>query len=482
MNVWIKRSLSTAAVAGGLFFAGAAVANADTGTGSGLAENLTSSNLSAPIEIGSVDLGLTTQSSSSHSTAVTHTDRKGTTTSTKNSASTQKSTLGLSTGKIITDPAGTLSSVTRSTTDRSRHNTSGAASQHTKGSIKAPISIGGAKVTAQNEQSSTDSSKVVRTGKHGTSTSEQRNVHSSRTGGSLGTGAITLDPNGAVDTSKSIAGSSDRHGSKVSSSSATDVTGSLPISAGGLEAQGWSESYDANYRRTSAAGHHGNRTDVESNERASRTAAGLGVGRFVADPSAALNDRRSSLFETGRNGRYTLANDQATTGSLAAPFRFDGITGFVSSDQASRRVRGTEASDRRGTVSKVVTDEQASHQAIAGRSGAVTGNPALDFADHRSSIVAGDRDGSIVRSDRDGYATYALPYSYEGFGLLGDFGNASRRTAVEQVADHRGTTTRTETDEHANRTLPAYNFDGFRGAPQGDLELDRIAQLTQLDK
>ncbi|WP_405063325.1 hypothetical protein OG474_17260 [Kribbella sp. NBC_01505] len=465
MNVWVKRSLSTAAVAGGLFFAGAAVAHADTGHAQ--SEDVTTGKVAAPIEIGSIDLGLETSSSSSHSSTVSHTGKKGTTTSTKQSSKTTKNKVGLSTGKITADPVGTLSSVTRSTARRS--------SNHTSGSVQSPVSIGGAKLTAEHEETSANAQKTVRTDKHGTSVSERRTVRGSKTGGSVGTGAITLDPNAAFDSHQSSVG---KHNT-VGSHSATDAAGSLPISFGGLKAQGWSDTYSLDYSKTKVSDRHGSRTDVRSDERATHTGAGVVVGRLVADPQAAVSDRRSTLLHNDRGSRYALVTDQATTGSLSAPFKFDGVSGFVTSQQASKSVRGTEVVDKHRTVRKVVTNESASSQTIAGHSGAITGNPSLDFADHRSSLIAGDRHDSIIRTDRDGYATYALPYSYDGFGVAGDFANASRRSVVEQVADRNGTTTRTETDQHAERKLPAYNFAGFRGAPQGDFGFSELAELIK---
>ncbi|MFI5734346.1 hypothetical protein ACIA49_29795 [Kribbella sp. NPDC051587] len=481
MNVWVKRSLSTAAVAGGLFFAGAAAAHADTGTAHD--EGLLGGKASAPIEIGSIDLGVQSSSSSSHSSTVSHTGKQGTTTSTKQSTKSTKDSIGLSTGKITADPAATLKSVTRSTTHRSDGAVSGKQSQHTQGSVQAPVSIGGVKLTGQHEETSTSAEKVTRSDKHGTSVSERRTVRGSKTGGSLETGSITLNPNGSLDTRQVAGGSADRRGnSSIFSHSATDAAGSLPISFGGLKAQGWSDTYSLDYSKQKSTGKHGSRTEERSDERATHTGAGVEVGRLVADPQAELSDRRSFLGQTDRHGRYTLISDQATTGSLSAPFRFDGVSGFVTSQQASRTVRATEVANQHRTVRKIVTDESASSQTIAGHSGAVTGDPSLDFADHRSSLIAGDRHSSIVRRDHDGYAAYAFPYSYDGFGVAGDFANASRHSVIDQVADRHGVTTRTETDQKANRTLPAYNFQGFHGSPEGVVDFSRISQLTQLDK
>ncbi|MGC4937403.1 hypothetical protein [Kribbella sp. DT2] len=480
MNVWIKRSLSTAAVAGGLFIAGAAVAQASTETGH--ADNSGSASLSSPLEIGSIGLGLQSESSSKHSSTVTKTGKHGTATTTKESASGRKDALGLSTGKISIDPSATLKSVTKSSGHKSDESVKGSAKQHTSGSIKAPISIGGAQLTTEHEDWSATSKKTVVKGKHGTSTSEQSKEHASKTGTSVGVGELKVNPQGSFDSHKSIAGWFGEDGAGVVGAKAgSTVKGSSPISFGGVTAKTSHQEASTAHRAETVTTKRGTWTEEHSSEQISSTDAGLAVGRFTADPKAVLTDRRGGFFATDGDDKVVAGSTSKTTGKLAAPFHFDGVSGFVSQAQASKTSDSKAFENEHGSVSKTVTKESASHQAIAGKSGAISGRPSLSLVDQRNDLFATDGDDTVVLSDRKTVAHSAFPYSYDGFALAGDFGQSTAKTVTEEVADHNGTTTRTESDEQAERVQPAYVFDGFRGNPKGDFDLAELTSLKHLN-
>lgn len=480
MNVWIKRSLSTAAVAGGLFIAGAAVAQASTETGH--ADSSGSAALSSPLEIGSVGLGIQSESSSKHSSTVTTTGKHGTATTTKESASGRKDSLGLSTGKVSVDPSTTLKSVTKSSGHKSDDTVKGSVQQHSSGSVKAPISIGGAKLTTEHEDWSATSKKTVVKDKHGTSTSEQSKEHASKTGTSVGVGELKVAPQGSFDSHKSIAGWFGEDGAGVvGSKSGSTVKGSAPISFGGVTAKTSHQEAATEHRAETVTNRRGTWTKEHSSEYISSTDAGLAVGRFTADPQAVLTDRRGGFFATDGDDKFVAGSSSDTAGKLAAPFHFDGVSGFVSQAQASKVSDHKAFENEHGSVSKTVTKESASHQAIAGKSGAISGKPSLAFLDRRNDVFATDGDDTVVASDRKSVVHSAFPYSYEGFALAGDFGQATAKTVTEEVADHHGTTTRTESDEQAERVRPAYVFDGFKGDFERAVDVAELTNLKHLD-
>ncbi len=395
MNVWIKRSLSTAAVAGGLLIAGAAVAQASTETGH--AGNSGSAALSSPLEIGSISLGLQSESSSEHSSTVTTTGKHGTATTTKESASGRKDALGLSTGKISVDPSATLKSVTKSSGHKSDGNVKGSVKQHTSGSIKAPISIGGAKLTTEHEDWSATSKKTVVKGKNGTSTSEQSKEQASKSGTSVGVGELKVNPQGSFDSHKSIAGWFGENGAGiVGAKSGSTVKGSAPISFGGLTATTSHQEASTAHRAETLTTKRGTWTEEHSSEQISSTDAGLAVGRFTADPKAVLTDRRGGFFATDGDDEFVAGSSSKTAAKLAAPFHFDGVSGFVSQAQASRIADSKAFENEHGSVTKTVTKESASQQAIAGKAGELTGKPALNLVDHRNILFA--TDGAHLKS------------------------------------------------------------------------------------
>ncbi|MEV6284062.1 hypothetical protein [Kribbella sp. NPDC051770] len=480
MNIWVKRSLSTAAVAGGLFFAGSLAAQASTETGA--AEANDSASLSSPLEIGSVGLGLSSESSSKHSSTVTHTDRRGTATTTKTSESGRKDTVGLKTGKVSVNPSATLKSVTKAVGQKSEHGAKGSVQQHSSGSVKSPISIGGTELTTEHENWSATSKKTTISGKKGSVTSEESKEQASKTSTSVGVGELKVDPQGSFDSHKSVTGWFGEDGAGlVGSDSKTVTEGSSPISFGGLTAHTSQQQAATGHRKQTVTTRRGTWTEEHSDEQISGTEAGLNVGQFVADPKAIVIDRRRSIFATDGEDSVVGLNSSDTSGKLAAPFHFDGVSGFVSQAQASKTSDSKSFENEHGSVTKTVTKESASHQAIAGKSGAISGKPSLAFLDRRNDVFATDGDDTVVASDRKSVVHSAFPYSYDGFALAGDFGQATAKTVTEEVADHSGTTTRTESDEQAERVQPAYVFDGFRGDFERTVDVAELTDLKHLD-
>ncbi|TCJ00878.1 hypothetical protein [Aeromicrobium sp. IC_218] len=124
MHTWIKRSLGVAAVAGGLMLAGAATAHADDGS-----QPSHRTSLSAPVSIGTIDVGLGRESHE-RSTGRTGCGCSGS----GDSRSSERSGLEVEVGRTTLDPVATLGG-----SGGSHHGERGA-------TVKAPVDV--EKVTA----------------------------------------------------------------------------------------------------------------------------------------------------------------------------------------------------------------------------------------------------------------------------------------------------------------------------------------------
>lgn len=482
MHTWIKRSLGTAAIAGGLVFAGATMASADDSTSSN--QNATGSSFSSPITIGGIDAGATSERSSSSTSTVTRTDDRGrTTTDSRTSKDASKGSYGLSTKGITLDPSAiTRSASTKSSSRDDSGRSAASSSDATSVRGSSPVKVGGITLTGTSERAASDSRTSTRTDEKGTRTSERSSESASKTGGTIGTRDITANPAGALTDRRSTTSSSDRIGDRGTSRSTSETAGDLsaPVKIGGAFADVTDERADKDARTETVTDENGTRSQTERNATASRTQGGLDVGSIAADPAGLLRDAR-----TGSSSSDRLGDEDANTSSsrsalgLTAPVRAEGVSGGVSREDASARERESLVRDEDRTVRRTESQQSASREAFAGRSGAFTGAPALGLTDARSASSASDRFDDASTSASDTRGTYAFPSSYDGFAFGGDFARADARQVSEQVSDDFGTTTRTQTDESSQRTTPAYSFDGFRSAPSGDFSVQRtLAGMT----
>ncbi len=361
MNTWIKRSLGTAAVAGGLLLGGAAMASADEG--SSASDNAADSSFSSPIRIGGIDLGATSSSSSSSSVTETRTDRDGSSESTmRESKDSSKNSVGLSTGDLTADPSAAISSITQSATSRDSDADESSSSSSTEGkaTAKAPVSIGGLGLTGSNEQASSDQQKVTRTDEDGdTRTSESESADASKTGYSFGLGELTADPMGSLSGARSDALTRDDE--DVTGASTSEAAGSFssPLSFEGITGAFSDERASMDARRDTVTDEDGTRSEATREARASKTAGGFDTGSFTADPMGTFGATRSDAFSTEDRDETGTRSTSTSVFDLAVPYSASGGSGFFSREDASATERETMVSDEDGTLTRTERNEDA---------------------------------------------------------------------------------------------------------------------------
>lgn len=362
MNTWIKRSLGTAAVAGGLLLGGAAMASADEG--SSASQNAADSSFSSPIRIGGIDLGASSSSSSSSSVTETRTDRDGSSeSSTRESKDSSKSSVGLSTGDITADPSAAISSITKSATSRDAgaDESSSSSSSEGKATAKAPVSIGGLGLTGSTEQASAEKEKVTRTDEDGdTRTSESESANASKTGYAVGIGELTADPMGSLSGARSDALTRDDE--DVTGASTSEAAGSFssPLSFEGITGSFSDERASMDARRDTVTDEDGTRSEATREARASKTSGGFDTGSFAADPMGGFSTLRSDVFSTEDRDETAGRSTSTSVFDLAAPYSAGGGSGSFSREDASVTERETMVSDEDGTLTRTERDEAAS--------------------------------------------------------------------------------------------------------------------------
>ncbi|QIM22643.1 hypothetical protein G7075_18365 [Phycicoccus sp. HDW14] len=361
MNTWIKRSLGTAAVAGGLLLGGAAMASADDG--SSASQHAADSSVSSPIRLGGIDLGATSSSSKSSSVTETRTDRDGSSeSSTRASKDSSKNSVGLSTGDITADPSAAISSITKSATSRDSDADTSRSSSSSEGraTAKAPVSIGGLNLTGSNEQASSGREKVTRTDEDGdTRTSESESAKASKTGYSFGIGELTADPMGSLSGARSDALTRDDE--DVTGASTSEAAGSFssPLSFEGITGSFSDERASTDARRDTVTDEDGTRSQATREARASKTTGGFDTGSFAADPNGAFRTVRSDAFSTRDRDETADRSTSTSVFDLAAPYSASGGSGFFSREDASATERETMVSDEDGTLTRIERDEDA---------------------------------------------------------------------------------------------------------------------------
>lgn len=361
MNTWIKRSLGTAAVAGGLLLGGAAMASADDG--SSASQNAAGSSFSSPIRIGGIDLGATSSSSSSSSVTETRTDRDGSSeSSTRESKDSSKNSVGLSTGDITADPSAAISSITKSATSRDSDADESSSSSSSEGeaTAKAPVSLGNLNLNGSNEQASSEKEKVTRTDEDGdTRTSESESANASKTDYSFGIGELTADPMGSLSGARSDALTRDDE--DVTGASTSEAAGSFssPLSFEGITGSFSDERASMDARRDTVTDEDGTRSGATREARASKTTGGFDTGSFAADPMGRFSTLRSDVFSTENRDETAGRSTSTSAFDLSAPYSASGGSGFFSREDASATERETVRSDEDGTLTRTERDEDA---------------------------------------------------------------------------------------------------------------------------
>ncbi len=469
MNIWIKRSLGTIAVTGGLVLAGAAAAQADDlGPVSTSNESSSSSegSASAPITIGGVDVGTSSESSSSSSSETTVTDGDRSSTEKVESEDSSSNGTRLMTEGISLDPGAAISRSSEADSSSTSGGTTGSqessSSSESSGSASAPVRIGGIEVT--NDRAAESSRSSERSATDGDrSTSEKRESESSSSSStSLGTEAITLDPQAAFE--RSDARESSRLGRDLaddSSESGTSGSASAPVSIGGLVVTDDRE--NAGSEKTERTATDGDRSTSEVRERSnsSSDSTSFGTGALTLEPGTSLE--HGDARESSRVGRDLAdsSSESSSSGAASLPIGFEGFvverdTASESQDAARSEVVDGDRSSVRENAS---IREDESSTSFGGGGFELNPNVAFDDEQARESSRLG-RDSSDSSSRSQTSTTGGLPISFDG--LTGS--NES-----SQLRADRGASTVTDGDRSVSETvqtgsLVERGFDATGGA------------------
>lgn len=476
MNIWIKRSLSTAALTGGLLLAGAAAASADGSHHESESEN--SSSISSPIEIGSIDLGLNSSHESSHTSERTSTDGDRTVTESTSSQTADEQSTGLSTGNISIDPAATIDAVTQST-DRSDRGggSASSSSSESSGSASAPIHIEGVELRHDSTSERSDSSTRTATDGDRSSTEERSSDTRTERSASLGTGSLDLDPQ--LDVERSDARSSDRFGSTFderSQSSSNELNASAPIEFGGLHGDFASETERSTEEaRTVVDGDRSVSESTSTHEHTS-TDAGFRGGDFAIEPGLAVSDERASARDA--LVRDVVSEDRSSASAIdaGAPFHFGGFEGWAATENTTLRddqrtvVDGDRAVHHR--------DAQLTHtqNAVRGSTGQLSGAPEFGFA--RSDASTSDRVGSLRTGERHSATrgSAEAPFDYSGAALAADSVGHTERLSESVVIDGERSSSLVERSTETRSAHPVLGFDGIAGHPGGAFDTDKASK------
>lgn len=477
-NTWMQRCLGVATIAGGLWLAGTAAASADTGSTADDASS--SSSLSAPLEIGGVSFGVDRADSSSASESSTVTDEDGTSTSERTSDSSSADSYGVDLGAITADPAAMLEQARSSESRTAGDAGSSADSSSTDGSASAPVTVEGLTVTVVQERDEAATSASSTSDEDGTSSSSESTSDSSTTGGTFGIGELTADPMGAFANRSDSSGFSAGDASTSDSSSDSSVSGALPITFEGVQGAFVDQRESTRESGSTVTDEDGTSATSERSTESSSNAFGFeGLGGTF-DPTAGLtrSDERSSAQAGDDVTRSESAS--STSGDLAGPFTFDGLTGWGTSQNASTRESGSTVTDENGTTTTREASGDESSTSFAGRLGEASGDPRAWFADERSdsSATAGDADRSDSASRQ--WFGYAFPFEVGESGLAGEQAGSSWTERSSAVTDEDGTVRETERTDDSSATSPELVLDGLTGSPSGGYDSRDESRSTLL--
>jgi hypothetical protein len=365
MNIWIKRSLATVAVAGGLVLAGAAAAQADDPFDASSNSSDSNGSLSAPIEIGGISVGSTSESSSSSTSTTTTTDGQQSTTDTSSTSEQSASDQGITTGPITIDPAAALSSGSSSqeeSTGGSDGSNQSSSQSDTSGSASSPVHVGGVQVHSHQDQARADQSESTSTDGDRSTTDGSATQQSSSSDTQLGVGAIDADPGASFGQAQQQSDSSlgDEDGiDQGRSSSQSQGAATSPLSFEGLSGsqatsnsstdQDWSAATDGD--RSSSTSHAQRQDDS--------TVLGFTGGGFATEPYGAFasgqDQRADSVGDDAGTDRADSSSWSDVTGG--SPFVADGFTGAVETAQETWTADERTASD----ADRSTTDSETSH-------------------------------------------------------------------------------------------------------------------------
>lgn len=499
MNIWIKRSLGTVAVTGGLLFAGAAAANADDGSalldgltgthatqdsGSSSSESSSSSkgSASAPISIGGIDAGTKSESSSSSSSSSETTDGDR---STKESSSSQKSSArenGLSTEGITLDPQASSAQEQASkdssvrSGDRDDAASSAESSSSTEGSASAPVRIGGLQLSSESQDTASDARQSeTRDGDRAVSESEESSS-SSKNATDFGIGALELDPQAAFREAGSA--SSSELGDDLrdeASSSASAGAAALPVRFEGISFSNDTEDERADRSADAVVdGDRGVANEERSSSSDSTSTAFEGLG-FGFAPQGAFEDERSdeSLRLGGRDGIRDEASSSASSVEGAAPFSFDGLTGSTrgTSDEATAVERIAVDGDR--STRELTESSESTENGFAASGGAFEGRPTFGFERTEDTVSSALGDAVRGESTSSTAGSYTFPFDSEGITAVFDSIRATNEASLSQARDGDRSTTDASSESNRQQDENRFGTDGIAGNPSGSFEQEQ---------
>lgn len=470
-SIHFKRSLGVAGVTGGLLLVGAGVALADDGSTTdafGLSQGSGEAGVSAPLTLGGISVGLSSESSQSSGSTTTTTTDEGSSEQTREDSSHTSSDLGIDVGEIAVDPVAVLSG----STQQAASDDAGAQQSEGTAAVAAPVSVGGVAVTGSSTTEDSSVHETTVTDDDGASVTQgSASTDSATTSGALGLGETTLDPVAVLDGSAWSAG--DTRGDATGTSGATgDVGLTSPVNLGGLTAgitdersgtdEAWTvrtdEDGDATWTRTESAD-------------ASATSAGLTTGELTADPAAWLSGSTAQAFGTDDD---EAEGATATSGDLgvAAPITFGGATGWLTDERSS----WTAATS--GTRSDDVTRERTSERADATRTGGAFGLGELavlpELTGSTVSTTRGSDDAFLGGSA--GALDLTAPVWSDGAWLAGTAQSERAAQDTGTVTTDEGSTTTSTWSSSADSVDPSL----ATGPVQGDLAGWAWGELTGL--
>jgi hypothetical protein len=434
MNIWIKRSLGTAVVAGGLLFAGAAVASACNCTGSSTSSLGTS--LSAPVEIGGAHVGIQRDKSRTQDSSATRTGTDGKSTSTKRSSTSSKDSIALDTGKISADPAATLRREKAPSKKRTgQQNRTDASSSRTSGAVAAPVRVGGATLSVERAKHAEDYSSSISNGSDGTQASEyRRTTEDKKTAARLGTGDLTVKPQASIEKADTARTGQLR---AESSESTKDLRAAAPITFGGIDAGLATERTSTQRTGDCTIDENGHRMGATSTRQSRQLGGGISVGRLSAKPAAVLQD--------GRSGTGDGNSSSASAVQLSSPFSFDGVGAGLSATRESSRWTSSTVIGDKGTTHCEQLEQSAKGLALGGASGPISGAPSLGLADERAEGSNGSNCCCDCTSNEPAVSTvasYLLPTLDRGLTLASDVGGAGEAASSSLITNGEAALTR----------------------------------------
>lgn len=479
----LKRTLGVAGVTGGLLLVGTGVALADdagTTDSFGLTQGSGEAGVAAPISLGGISLGLSSESAQQSGATTTTTTDAGTATETRQDASQTSSDLGVDVGAITVHPAAMLSGATASQQSSGDDAAAGATGTEGAAEVAAPVSIGGVAVTGATTSQDASAHESTVTDDQGASVTEgATSTSSSTTSGVLGLGGTTLDPVAVLDGSAWSAGSASDAGDDAAAgtSGATgDVDLASPVNLGGLTAGITDERSSADEAWTMRTGEDGDAawTRSESADE-SATSLGLTTGELTADPAAWLQGSTAQAL-----GSRDDATEGATAASgdlgVAAPITFGGADAWLTDERASW------SSATEGVRTDDVTRESTSERADATRTGGALGLgelallPELTAAGDSAARTGADDEDGAFSGTTDGVLDLTAPLWFDGAFAAGTLQSESATEDTDSVMTDEGTTSTSTWSSAADSVDPSL----ATGPVQGDLAGWAWGELTGL--